>query len=410
LSARAIINGWLAAASWLVVGTATAAVDALDMTLDELLAVRIVSTPKFAEHPDRIPSAISVLTAEDIRLYGWRTLGEALRSLQGFNVTSDHTYDYAGMRGVAQPGDYRPRMQVLVDGVSLVDTIYASVPVDTAFPLDIGLVERIEVIRGPSASVYGGDAMFGVINVVTRAGVGHGSTEFALTTDRGAGRRLRATWSGEIAGASALLSASAFHSSGSSLAFSDLTADGEATRVRHVGADDGRQLFFKLRGADWRLTLLHAERERTVPTGSYETLPNDTGHFETDRYDFLSLAREWRLAADQTFELHAVVGQYGNDGAFPYDYAPDNPRLFNVDKARGNWWGIENRWVYTGWRGHRLTLGLEYRANTRQDQRNDDRGYGCFDLGSPAPCLDSRESSRQATLYVQDEKIGRAHV
>jgi len=161
----------------LLFGLATpcAAIDAIDAPLEELLKINIVSAPKFAENPDQIPSHISVLTAEDIRQYGWRTLSDALRTLQGLNVTDDHTYSYAGVRGISQPGDYRPRLQILIDGMSINENIFASAPGDSAFPLDIGLIERIEVIRGPSAAVYGGDAMFGVINVVTRSGQGLGA-------------------------------------------------------------------------------------------------------------------------------------------------------------------------------------------------------------------------------------------
>jgi outer membrane receptor for ferrienterochelin and colicin len=69
----------------LLFGLATpcAAIDAIDAPLEELLKINIVSAPKFAENPDQIPSHISVLTAEDIRQYGWRTLSDALRTLQG---------------------------------------------------------------------------------------------------------------------------------------------------------------------------------------------------------------------------------------------------------------------------------------------------------------------------------------
>ena len=103
------------------------------MALEDLLKVNIVSAPKFAENPDQIPSVVSILTAEDIRLYGWQTLGAALRSLQGFNVTDNHTHAYGGVRGISQPGDYRPRLQILIDGQSINENIYASAPVTSAF-------------------------------------------------------------------------------------------------------------------------------------------------------------------------------------------------------------------------------------------------------------------------------------
>ena len=180
----------LLASALLAAALPAGAIDAISMELEDLMQVSIVSTPKFAENPERIPSVVSIISAADIRLYGWRTLGAALRSLQGFNVTDDHTYAYGGVRGISQPGDYRPRQQILIDGQAMNENIYASAPADSAFPLDIGLIERIEVIRGPSAAIYGGDAMFGVINVVTRSGPSVGG-EAALKLGSGADRRLR---------------------------------------------------------------------------------------------------------------------------------------------------------------------------------------------------------------------------
>ena len=135
-------------------GQAAARLDALSMSLEELTAVRILATPKFAEDAEHSPSSVSILTAAEIRSFGWRTLADVLRSLQGFNVPEAHTYAYGGVRGVSAPGDYRQRGQVLIDGMSVNENVYASVPVDSAFPLDLELVERIEVIRGPSASVF----------------------------------------------------------------------------------------------------------------------------------------------------------------------------------------------------------------------------------------------------------------
>jgi iron complex outermembrane receptor protein len=381
---------------------AVAAIDPIEMPLDELLKVRIVSTPKFADNPDQIPSVVSILTAEDIRLYGWRTLGDALRTLQGFNVTDDATYSYAGVRGISPPGDYRPRLQILIDGMSVNENIYASTPVDSAFPLDIALIERIEVIRGPSASIYGGDAMFGVINIVTRSGQTINGGEASLSFGSGADRRLRATWGGQVGGNDVLISASGFAARGRSLAFNDVTADGSAQNLHRIGGEDGGQLFVKVRGTDWSVSFIHTERDRIVPTASYGTIPDDRGHVESDRYDLLQVAKEWKLDAKNTLHQRLYAGAYAYDGEFPYDYSPADPRLINVDKTRGNWWGIENRLVNTRWAGQRWTLGLEYKANTRQDQMNYDQGYGCYGY-STAPCLDDHQHSDQLTFLAQDE-------
>lgn len=382
--------------------TAQAQLDGIDLPLEELVKVRVVSLPKFAENADAIPSVVSILKREEIRLYGWRTLGDALRTLQGFNVTSDHTYAYAGVRGVSPPGDYRPRLQLLIDGMPINENIYAGAPVDSAFPLDLGLVERIEVVRGPSASVYGGDAMFGVINVVTRSGQDVGGSEVSLAVGSERARQGRLTWGGNAGGHDVLLSVTGFGAGGQGMGLSDVSADGGTRRAQGVGAEHGGQLFAAVRGSDWRFTLTHSDRDRMVPTASFGTIFNDRSHREADRYSAVELSKEWRFAAKTSLHQRLYAGDYRYDGLFPYDHAPADPVVVNRDKARGNWWGVEHRLVSSAWAGHRTTLGVEYRADSRQDQLNDDLGYGCYGHGS-GPCLDDRRSHRQYTLYAQDE-------
>jgi iron complex outermembrane receptor protein len=384
-------------------GTANAAFDMINISLEDLAQARIVSTPKFSENPDQIPSTVSILTARDIRTFGWRTLSDALRSLQGYMVTDDHTYNYASSRGVSSTGDYRARMQILIDGISINENIYAGAPTGSDFPLDLALVERIEVIRGPSASVYGGDSMFGVINIVTRNGQDVGGGEASLSYGSGTNSRLRATWGGQIGENDLLISATGFNSNGYGLSVHDLDTSGAATRLNHVDAEDGGQFFLRLRGSDWRFTVIHGRRERQVPTGSYGTYFNDPSHVEADRYSLIDLGKDWKIDANNTFYQRFYLGEYGYDGRFPYDYSPVDAHLINVDKARGDWWGMEHRLVSQRWQGHRLTAGLEYKSNTRQDQFNFDQGYGCLDKSSTLPCLASRKDSQQYSVYLQDE-------
>ncbi len=402
---RCLLIAMLIAAS----NSSIASFDAIDIQLEELSQVGIISTPKFAENPDQIPSLVSVLTADDIRLYGWRTLSEALRSLQGFNVTDDHTYTYASVRGISQAGDYRARMQVLIDGIATNENIYGSAPTGSEFPVDLGLVERIEVIRGPSASVYGSDSMFGVINVVTRSGQSLRGGEAALGLGSGNNYRIRTSVGGSVGASDLLVSFTGFDASGRSLQLNDVNASGEGQRVHSVGAEQGGQLLVRARGSDWRVTLIHSQRDRTIPTASYGTIADDKGHVETDRYSLLDLGKDWQINAKTALQQRLYVSEYGYDGKFPYNYQDSGgpERLFNVDKARGNAWGFENRLISNAWDKQRWTLGLEYRANTRQDQKNYDRGLGCYDsttnTSTSAPCLDDQHSSRIATLYAQDE-------
>ena len=84
------------------------------MSLQDLLEVEVVSTAsKFPQEVREAPASITVITADDIRRYGHRTLADVLRSVRGFYTTYDRNYSYVGMRGFARPGDYNTRVLLL---------------------------------------------------------------------------------------------------------------------------------------------------------------------------------------------------------------------------------------------------------------------------------------------------------
>jgi outer membrane receptor protein involved in Fe transport len=144
------------------------------MTLEQLLEVEITATAsKFSQEVTRAPASISVVTADEIKVHGYRTLAEILSSVRGLYTTYDRNYTYVGVRGFARPGDYNTRVLLLIDGHRLNEPTYDMAPIGTDFPLDVSLIERVEVIRGPGSSLYGTSAFFAVINVLTKSGASH---------------------------------------------------------------------------------------------------------------------------------------------------------------------------------------------------------------------------------------------
>ena len=141
------------------------------MSLDDLLEAEVVyAASRRIQSLREAPSAVSVVTAAEIREHGYRTLADVLRSLPSFYVTEDRRYSYVGVRGFNRPGDYGARVLLLLNGLRTNDNLYEQAYVGQEFLLDIDLVERIEVVRGPSAAIYGNSAFFAVVNVVTRHG------------------------------------------------------------------------------------------------------------------------------------------------------------------------------------------------------------------------------------------------
>jgi len=141
-----------------------------DASLETLMNVEVYSASKHLQSVREAPSFVSIVTAEDIRNYGYRTLADILQSLPGFYVSDDHQYSNLGIRGFTRTSDYNTPFLLLVDGHRANDAIFENSPISRELPLDVDLIERVEVIRGPSSSLYGANAVFGVINIITRRG------------------------------------------------------------------------------------------------------------------------------------------------------------------------------------------------------------------------------------------------
>ncbi|MBL0124370.1 MAG: TonB-dependent receptor plug domain-containing protein [Betaproteobacteria bacterium] len=169
--------------------------DLSELSLEELLKVSIIGASKYEQKQSEVAAAVSVITRKEIKAFGWRTLDEALASLPGMYTSYDRQYTSLGTRGFGVPGDFNTRILLTIDGNRVNDVVFDTALMGRAFPLDISLIERVEFIPGPGGAVYGQNALFGVVNVVTRSGQGVGGAELSAAyqspqlADQG-----RATW------------------------------------------------------------------------------------------------------------------------------------------------------------------------------------------------------------------------
>src|SRR5438270_5190494 len=142
--------------------------DLTGLSVEELSSLRLSTASRHLDDSRKAPTAITVITSEEIQRYGWRTVADVLRSVTGFYTAYDRDYSYVGVRGFLQSGDYNARVLLLIDGHRMNDKIYDSALVGTEFPLDLNLIDRVEVVRGPGSSLFGTNAEMAVINVFTR--------------------------------------------------------------------------------------------------------------------------------------------------------------------------------------------------------------------------------------------------
>ena len=153
--------------------------DLFDISLDELTELTVGTVQGASKHEQKTteaPASVTVLDSEEIQRYGYRTLSALLQSVRGFHVSSDRNYSFLGTRGVNQQ-DYNSHVLILVNGHRINHNLSDGGLIDTAFPIDVDLIERVEVVRGPGSVLYGNNAFFGVINVVTKRGRDFGSGE-----------------------------------------------------------------------------------------------------------------------------------------------------------------------------------------------------------------------------------------
>src|SRR6185503_6646469 len=139
----------------------------MDMDLEALMKIEVTSVSKRPEKLSDVAAAIYVITNEDIRRSGVTSIPEALRLAPGLEVARQDSHTWAiSSRGFND--EFANQLLVLIDGRSVYTPLFAGVYWDVQ-DLPLEDIDRIEVIRGPGASLWGANAVNGVINITTKS-------------------------------------------------------------------------------------------------------------------------------------------------------------------------------------------------------------------------------------------------
>jgi iron complex outermembrane receptor protein len=366
------------------------------MTLEELMEVEVVfAASRHEENPREAPFPVFIVSRDEIRQYGCRTLAEVLDRVPGFYVTNDRNYQYVGVRGFGRMGDYNAHVLVQVNGTRINENVYDYVGIGGDFLVGIDLVDRVEVVVGPSAALYGNSAFFAVINVVTRRGRDIAGGEVAasagsfrsLGTGVTYGRRLND-------GLEFLASASLADSPGPRLYFPEFDRP-ETNHGVTEGTDDEsyHHLFAHLTWRGLSLQASRASREKGVPTGAYATVFGEPRNRTWDEATQVNLSSDHRLGARGSANLSVNYGRVGFDGDYLFTASPS---VVNRDGSRGEWWGFEGSMRLAASNRHTLSVGGELQDHLRQDMSN-------RDVQPAAVYLDSRADGDRWGLYAQDQ-------
>ena len=372
--------------------------DLLDLSVQQLLGVDVVSSvSKFEQPTTDAPASITIVTGQEVRRYGHRTLADVLRGVQGLYVTYDRNYSYLGIRGFARPGDYNTRVLLLIDGHRINDPLYDMAPIGTDFPVDIALIERIEVIRGPASALYGTSAFLGTINIVTRTGDTRRGVEAEASTGSLGTRTGRVTWGRSFGLNNVLLSASGLSSDGLKRAyFSEFDAPGTNNGVAvDRDGDDTESVFGSASIGRVSISAAHSHRIKKVPTAPFETVFN-TATLTRDDRSYVSAAYAGRLGHGWTGTMRAAYDRYYYTGEYPTDYGGNIGQRVSVDESISDTVSGEVTASHSMSKRHFLTVGSEVRAILRANQRAG-AGFGAE--------LDDRRSDQAWAGYVQDDIV-----
>lgn len=169
----------------LMVPLASAQEDDEDLSLESLLDlgdVEVVSATKTAQKQSEAPSIVSVISKRQIELYGYKSVAEALKTVPGLYVSTDHVFYDVGVRGVT--GEIRGGSRLIKVLVNMQPVAFRAETINALGPelIPIEAVENIEVIRGPGSALYGANAFLGVINIVTKKGESLDGSKASIVT------------------------------------------------------------------------------------------------------------------------------------------------------------------------------------------------------------------------------------
>lgn len=371
------------------------------LSIEELMDIEVdtVSGASRYEQPvTEAPASVTIVTADEIKMFGYRNLADILRSVPGFSVTNDRNYQYTGIRGFGLPGDYGTRMLLMVDGVRQNDTVYQTGYVGYEFIVDTDLIERVEIIRGPGHTLYGANAMMGVINVITRRGRDIDGVEVSGSAGSFDTYEGRLSFGKRFAaGPEMLLSGTFLHSGGQDLYYPEF--DSPSTNfgwARGCDWERSGSAFLKLAYRDLTLEGAYVKRDKTIPTAPWGTVFNDPGTETTDSSLFLDL--KYRRTFESGLNVMGRISwnQYSYDGYYRYDQAEDGEAplvITNIDKTRNSWLAGEVQFTKELAERHKIVGGVEFRDALRMEQQNYDTEM----------YLDDRRSTWNAGVYLQDE-------
>ena len=356
----------------------TTVIDELfEMSLTELMNQEVVTSSRFIQKSVEAASSISVITADDIRNFNYSTLGEALNSQRGMYLSNDRNYLSAGSRGFSRPTDYNNRILIMVDGHIFNEVVYGSAFLGNELGINMKNIEKIEIVRGPGASVYGSGAMLNIVNIIMKKGSQTDGIQVSAGTGSFGKNEFSANFGKKIKGIDISVSGITGFSDGENFYYPELDAP-ETNNGISEGMDwekySGVQA--KISANGFTLSGVVNTRSKGIPTGAFETDLTGDVSSRDDRY-YLDASYRLDIKKNSSLLFRAYYDDYSYSGSYP------NMGSELYDESHGHWAGSEVQYnLQTGERNVFIT-GAEYRQIIHSDYKEWDNTDTYFNENFP---------------------------
>ena len=345
----------------------------IEMSLDELLNIEIESAGKIPEKIKDIPASVVIVSRTDIKKYGYTTLTDILENVPGFfNI-----YSYAGVsgnfgvRGFWNPNSQNSNIAILVNGISQIYDNDRTHPME-GINVPVEAIDRIEIIRGPMAVLYGNGASFGVINIITNEFDVEHQNIMSISYGSRKTKKSALRLSGQESDLKFVLNAGHFQSDGLNYKYKDMMSVDNMNSLTNYGINDPeystnkllkqRSHYFGLSGKykNWLFDVSYNQTE----VGIFLLLPSiGNGHTREYKRTNIALSYETDFSSVIKFDFKANYSSSNrNDLSELINKGVDNSQIISFDTLEFEVVSVFNPNIKT-----KIVSGLFYRtmANLR---------------------------------------------
>jgi outer membrane receptor for ferrienterochelin and colicins len=363
----------------------------------------VFSASRYVQTMAETPANVTVLTRDELKRFGYRSVAEALAALPGVYDAASQ-WPAIGVRGFAVPGDFGSRILTLINGMPIYEATYGSFFIEQ---IDMESIDRIEFVKGPGSALYGSGAVLAVVNLITRSGHDAGNKSVAVEVASHDTTKLYGSWgqAGE-GGLDSFVSVSKTTSRGRDMYLREMDGpDFDSARFHGIstGNDhlDNLRLFGRTASDNAWVQGVLVAAEKHDPLASYGTVFNGRLRLK-ETLGAVEAGTTRELGSGALATARAYYFTVAEEGDYPYTFSGARvPPVdyINVSDLSSRQLGAEFRYDRFFANGHHLLAGVEAKRVEAHQTVGDQPGP----VRSGVVSVDSRSNYSQWALFMQDE-------